>query len=315
VLGTLLYLLGQQISPSPEPRPEPVVIRIEQLDRIRQDWMRSTGHAPTKVEIDRSVAELVDDELLFREALALGLQHDDAVVTRRMIANQRFVEPRESVAAERRGDAALLRDAHGLGMARTDLVVRRRLIERMRERILGAARVDDPERPARGTPDAPWDGAARVRLDHVFLSRDARGEQLANDAAALRERLANDGLTPDEAIRLGLGDPLLVQARQPWSTLPELEARLGRDFAVLAFQLPPNRWSEPIPSTYGLHLVWVDERVDATPRSTDETARWRRGQERAARERVAVQSALSLLRRDVEVIREERPPIAAPGGP
>jgi len=311
-LGCLIHVATGAVWPSPSPRPEPILVRAETEARIRADWLRSTGRAPTAVELERLIADLVDDELLFRAALARGLQHEDAVVARRLIANRRFVEL-EDPALDARADTALLRDAHALELERTDLVVRRRLVERMRAQIVAAARARDDALASAdvGTAEADERGSARIRFRHVFLSRDARGERLTGDAAALFAKLSSEALAPDDAERLGLGDPSLIAPRQPWSSERELDARLGAEFAAAAFRLPAHRWSAPIPSSYGLHLLWVEDRVESRRGSGAESDRRRHGEDPAARDRAAVRDALAALRRDVEVVRE-RPFVAGP---
>lgn len=43
----------------------------------------------------------------------------------------------------------------------------------------------------------------------------------------------------------------------------DLQAELGNDFATAVMKLRPGSWSEPIPSDYGHHLVWVHEFEEA----------------------------------------------------
>ncbi len=43
----------------------------------------------------------------------------------------------------------------------------------------------------------------------------------------------------------------------------DLQAELGGDFATAVMKLRPGSWSEPIPSDYGHHLVWVHEFEEA----------------------------------------------------
>jgi len=316
LLGTVVFGIRQLVWPRADTLPDPVVIRADQIDRIRADWMRRAGRAPSPADLEAAISDLVDRELLVREALAAGLQHRDAVVERRLIANQRFVEAStangEGAAHSKpRSDAELLREAYALGLERTDLVVRRRLIERMRQRILAAARARPAGDKALPRPPAARpETAPRVRLQHVFLSRDLRSERLAQDAAALYAQLVGSGLSPAEAAGRGLGDPLLVPSRLPLSNERELTARLGAEFASLALVLPAGRWSEPIPSSYGLHLVWIeervwiDERVEPAGHVTDE--RWNGSGEPdpVAWERAVMDDALEALRRGVVVVRE-----------
>jgi hypothetical protein len=210
----------------------------------------------------------------------------------------------------------LLERAYALGMDRTDVVVRRRLAERVRLAIVAAATQDgptdaelaailarEPERFAR---------PPLVQLTHVYLSRDRRGSGLETDARALRAELAATGAAPDATAPRG--DPFLWPATVPLSSERALAARFGPDFAAAAIGLAPERWSEPIASSYGLHLVWVHRRLAGRLPPLDEvrsevTARWRE-----LREAEALAQALAELRRAADVRVAATPEPAAPGG-
>ncbi|MFI5064367.1 MAG: hypothetical protein ACHP9Z_10365 [Streptosporangiales bacterium] len=50
-------------------------------EHLQKQWRRP----PTVAESDRSVADFIREEVLYREALALGLDRDDLVVRRRLV--------------------------------------------------------------------------------------------------------------------------------------------------------------------------------------------------------------------------------------
>jgi hypothetical protein len=103
----------------------------------------------------------------------------------------------------------------------------------------------------------------RARLTHVFLSRDRRGNSLAADAQALLERLNRDSIGIEEAA--SFGDPFLFDRSQTPRSERDLAKTFGPDFAARAFTLPIGRWVGPVSSAYGMHLVWVEERVAEKP--------------------------------------------------
>jgi parvulin-like peptidyl-prolyl isomerase len=45
------------------------------------------------------------------------------------------------------------------------------------------------------------------------------------------------------------------------SSRSDVARMFGEEFAAKVFALPPGRWSGPVESGYGLHLVFVQERV------------------------------------------------------
>ena len=192
------------------------------------------------------------EDLLVRQALALGLDRDDPVVLRRLLRNMRFVEEGEG-----RDAGALYRGSLALGMDRSDVVVRRRLAQRMRLLIEARAREAKPaEAELRAFFEQHRDAfaePARVRLTQVFVARDRVGA-----AERLLAQLEARGTAPDAAARLA--DPFLHPVQLPPSSERELATRFGPGFAQAAFEAAPGVWSGPVESAYGDHLIFVRER-------------------------------------------------------
>ena len=190
----------------------------------------------------------------------MGWHRTDGIVQRRLLRNQRFLEDDESLS-----DQQLLERAFEQEMDATDLVVRRRLLERMRLMVASRVRANPPtdaelaDYLARN-PEA-FRRPERVALSHVFLSRDSRGENLMADSEALGRQLEANGTPPERAGELG--DPFLLSHRIPLSSQSSIERQYGPEFAARVLQAPEGRWSGPVPSSYGAHLVWVDERSPA----------------------------------------------------
>ena len=70
---------------------------------FQSQWRRE----PTPEEFNRLVENRVQEEILYREALAMGLDKDDTIVKRRMAQKMQFLA--EDVAAAREPDTAELK--------------------------------------------------------------------------------------------------------------------------------------------------------------------------------------------------------------
>jgi hypothetical protein len=257
----------------------------------------------------------VGEELLFREARALGWHRSDPVVQMRLIRNLRFASMQGEDGAVPEDPEALLAQAYALGMDRGDLVVRRRLVQRMRLAITAAATRHEPGdgelQALRAREATRLRRPPVVQLTQVFLSRDRRGAGCEADARSLLAELVEAPVPPDEAI--GRGDPGLLPARLPLSSERALAARLGPDFAREALRAEPGRWSGPVPSSYGLHLVWVSRRLPGRDPELAEVRRELTALWRAEREREALREAIAMLREGVEV-RVAQPATLPEGG-
>ena len=204
-------------------------------------------------------AAVSDDELLYREALALGVDRRDPAVRERLVRLGGFV-------GEDRGERdALEAEARRLGLARSDVVVRRHLTEAMR---LAAGRLDAADMPTEADLQAylaahgdAFGAPSLVRFTQVYLARDRHGVTLEADAARLLAELRRDRVLPADAP--ARGDASLVGADVGPIAATDLDRRFGPGFAASLDGAAVGTWIGPVRSSYGVHLVWIHERVAA----------------------------------------------------
>ncbi|MEZ4216876.1 MAG: peptidylprolyl isomerase [Myxococcota bacterium] len=273
---------------------ERVEVTPDVVERIERDAIAETGRRPSERELAARVDAWVDDEVLHREAVRLGLDRIDPVVRARLVRNMRFLAGED----DPRTDEELYAEALAVGMDRSDIVVRRRLVQQMRFLLEGAAPAaapsDDELRAYVASRPERYRIPPRVRLTHVYLSRDRRGDALEADARALRARLERDAVPPDAA--RGLGDPFLHPTDLGLQTEAQLAKQLGPDFARAALALAPGGWQGPVESAYGMHLVWVRERRDAEDPDLESVRRSALSALQAERDAEAFEAGLARLR-------------------
>jgi len=139
------------------------------------------------------------------------------------------------------------------------VVIRRHLIQAMRLALARLAPADLPTEAELETYLAArperFARPVHVRLSHVYLAR-ARG--MTPDAAErLRDELVRDGALPGEAAARG---DSFVHGPEIADALPRLDTIFGPGFGAAVAAAPLATWVGPVPSPYGLHLVWVHER-------------------------------------------------------
>jgi len=267
-LGIALFALERAFVPAREAPPEPIALGEERLAAERRAFLAARGRLPGAAETAALAERLVDEERLFREALARGHHRSDGLVRRRLARNLRFLESAETTddptddpaEASAIDEAALHREALALGLHLGDLVVRRRLIQKLELEVAGAVRAQVPSEAELAAHHAAtaerWRAPARVRVEQVFLSRASRGPRLADEAAALLARLRAGELGANGA--RALGDPLPLPPAASWSE-DDLARYLGASFAATVLALPEGVWSGPLESSQGAHLVRVAE--------------------------------------------------------
>ena len=229
-----------------------------------------------------------EDALLLNVALDAGLDRSDPLVRYRLVTLGRFL----GLAPDSADDVAVEGQARTLGLVHSDPIIRRHLIDLIHltaASLPPAALPDDAElrRYYASHADA-YTLPDRLRLTHVYLSRDRRGAHLVGDAAALAAQLQGRGA--DAAA--GLGDAFARGARIGPASAAELRRIFGAELAAAVAALPVGEWSSPIASSYGEHIVLVEERLASAPPPFEDV----RGQLLHAwlRERRADQLAASL---------------------
>ena len=260
--GCLFALYAHWTSATAEPARGTIVVSGEDVARWRREWTLREGTAgqppPPDAEL---IDEAVDQQVLLREALAHEFDRRDPIVRARLVILGRYLG-----LARGGDDAAVEREARALGLAQSDEVVQRHLAEMMR---LAAAKPGPADLPSASELHSYYEQHAarfteplRVRLTHVYLSRARRGNELAADADALLDELRQRDIDPRQAS--AFGDPFVRGGDVGPASVEELDRIFGSGFAAALANLPEHTWSGPIASPYGLHLVWIDQRLPPT---------------------------------------------------
>jgi hypothetical protein len=156
------------------------------------------------------------------------------------------------------------REAVGMGLDRDDTIIRRRLRQKLEFLVEDAASSTPPtdaelEAWLKKHPES-FRAEPQLSFRQVYLSPQRRGKAAGTDAQRLLAQLRTKG---KDAPTDRLGDASMLPAEQPLGPLREVARSFGDDFAQEVVKIEPGRWSGPVESPYGLHLVLVLERVPA----------------------------------------------------
>src|SRR5215510_11822399 len=152
LLGLLLFVADRAIGSGSGASGSPARIEITENDlrQLSAAWTAQWQRPPTSDELRNLVAARVREEVLYREALALGLDKDDTIVRRRLAQKMEFLAD----------DASAVREP-----GREEL------------RAWYAARGERFAQPS------------RLSFHHLYFSPDRRGPRAAEDAARARVTL------------------------------------------------------------------------------------------------------------------------------
>jgi parvulin-like peptidyl-prolyl isomerase len=134
-----------------------IIINQSDIDQLIDTFTRTWQRPPSKEEAKSLVDDLVRSEIYYREALAIGLDRDDAVIRRRMRQKMEFIFEDISALVEPKQDEL------------------RVFLEKHSEQYLV-----DPQ----------------VSFKHVFVNADKRGKNAESDARQIMAQL-NEGVDPN----------------------------------------------------------------------------------------------------------------------
>jgi|RhiMetdeSRZDD1v2_1073273.scaffolds.fasta_scaffold24216_4 hypothetical protein len=155
------------------------------------------------------------------------------------------------------------REAMALGLERDDSIIRRRLRQKMEfiaEDVAALAEPTDEELQAylHAHPDT-FRLEHRFSFRHVYLNPERRRASLTDDTAQLLTTLHQAG---DQVDIAALGDAFLLEHEFEGVPGSEVAKLFGEPFATALGTLGPEQWQGPVPSGYGVHLVFVSARTE-----------------------------------------------------
>jgi len=84
IIGAGLFLLFDLFNNPAGPQSGRIVITTGQIDYLKANFTRTWKRSPTKKELQGLTQSYVRNEIFYREALAMGLDRDDAVIRQRL---------------------------------------------------------------------------------------------------------------------------------------------------------------------------------------------------------------------------------------
>lgn len=227
VLALAIFALYGALNRNDEPRPDEIVVTGAKIEQLAGLFAKTWQRPPSANEVKGLIDDHVKEEILYREALALGLDKDDTVIRRRLRLKMEFLNQAQ---------------AEAVTPSEAEL-----------EAFLKAS------------PD-------RFRVDptlafrQVFLSPERRGEAIEQDIASVLEVLRTTPGT-DSAT---LGDPTILPPALAPTRKAAISQIFGAAFTEALVQTPPGAWSGPLKSSFGLHVVHVDDSKPGRPATLSE---------------------------------------------
>lgn len=194
------------------------------LEKFEKVWQRP----PTVQELKGLINEHVREEVMYREALALGLDENDGIIRRRLRQKLEFITE-DIVALAEPSDKDL-----------TDYL----------ESHPDAFRLD-----------------SQFTFRQVFLNVKKRADSIDADTKALLKILRAAG---ESAEIRGAGDALMLEQVIEKTGQRDVARIFGQEFGEGLLKVPTGSWQGPVSSGFGVHLVYISERIDGRLPALDE---------------------------------------------
>ncbi len=158
-------------------------------------------------------------------------------------------------------EEAAYRETLAMGLDRDDVIIRRRLrqkLEFLNDDLAAHSEPTDADLQTflQSHPDK-FKTETALTFRHVYLNPQAHGASLSRDAARILARLTQAGEVADPN---SFGDLFLLETQFAGVPLTEVKKMFGEQFASGLLAVKTGQWQGPLPSGYGLHLVFVSER-------------------------------------------------------
>ena len=261
------------------------VITLTQAE-LTQIQRESSKKFPVK-NLAASIDTLVDNELLFKEGLKLGLASNDAIIIDRMVKNIKYVsqqqvdqkkctthicfETSDSIMIDSLDDHAttleeqdineadlkeLFAEARSLNLFENDPVIHRRVIQLAeqhlrQDRIIGKPS-ENELRAYMSRNNSDFMLPKRWSIEQIYFNPTLHTVRLNEILAQALTKLKNTGSSVNN-----LGDATILPKQVEMASERQLVQQFGADFAKAIADAPLNGWSGPIESAFGSHFVRV----------------------------------------------------------
>ncbi|VAX06892.1 hypothetical protein MNBD_GAMMA25-1516 [hydrothermal vent metagenome] len=278
IIGAGLFFLFNQIGNPVIDKDNKIIISKTDIDVLAKIWLRKNGRPPSAKEQEQQLKYYIREQVLYREAMAMGLDKNDVIVRRRLAKKMKY----------------LFDDLN--------------FIPKPEEAELELYLAENREKFTR---------SAAITFSQIYLSPEHRAKNISGDAKKLLVELNNSSKDlPAMNEVMKMGDRSLLPFKFNNTRKKQINNMFGADFSEQLFSIPAdnlkdNRWQGPFKSGYGLHLVYVHSRTDSREYPLDDIRErvakaWRITKQHEANE-VFYQS----LRQRYEIMLDDEPALSA----
>ena len=225
VIGAALFIIFCYVNDTQIKTDNRILITQNDLNRLAATWLKSMGRPPSAQEREQQLKHYIREQVLYREAMTMGLDQDDVIVRRRLAKKMEYLF----------NDLSFIPEP-------TDAGLNSYLSEH-------AAKFTLP---------------ATITFSQIYLDpnkhKPKHNQDINKDAEQLLKQLKE---TTAAINTIDMGDRSLLPYQFTAARENEIASMFGTAFAKQVFALPDSSWQGPITSEYGVHLIHISSRTEA----------------------------------------------------
>lgn len=219
LLGGGIFVLYGWIAGVDQFRSNEITVTSAKQQNLALTFSRTWQRPPTQSELDGLIKDFIQEEIAYREGVAMQFDVDDIIIRRRL--------------------------RQKLEIFAKDVVSQSPPTDEQLQDYLDENSSDYLVRPL-------------YTFRHVLFRVDDDAAQARENALSVLQSLRNGDADAETA-----GDASLLPASFSRARSAEVDATFGAGFAGQMSELRTGEWHGPVSSGIGVHLVFVDERIDA----------------------------------------------------
>ena len=212
--GAGLFLLFNYVSEPKMTGDDQIIVTSGQIEHLVTLFVKTRVRPPSDAELRGLIDSFILEEVLYREATAIGLDENDTIIRRRLKQKMEFLVDDFSAAEPTDEELQQFLDA-------------------------------DPDR---------FQTDARISFEQVYLIDSS----LEAADAMLLALLKDEPVKTDNALASGL-----LPGHFEDASASSITSQFGASFKDNLFALEPGQWTGPVESPFGLHLIRIDQIVEA----------------------------------------------------
>ena len=217
VIGAFIYTSFYLFGERETSDSELITITQGEVDAMVTRWQKTRMRNPTEIELSSMIRAHVREEVLYRKALEMNLDKGDVIIRRRLAQKLDYLT--QDIAAS---------------------------INKPSEADLKGFYQSNP---------LQYSSKITVSFKHIFIDPDKRnnGGVMSSASSLLKKLEAMNGAIETDS----LGDRFPLKDYYNDQTRINVQRNFGQEFSRQLFLTPVKKWTGPILSGYGTHLIYI----------------------------------------------------------